>query len=374
MNCKFLSHGIALQYGKNVKPCCVWKETDWNFPVESVNFDEWFNTKELIESRKMLEQNMWPANCVKCQKLEEAGRGDSMRLNAESAYGHYNYNEITLEIRPGNTCNFACQTCWPEASSRVSSFHKRAFGTTDIVSESYTDFSILDPIADRIADVVLLGGEPFYDKNCLAFIDWCKKKDLSAGLLIFSNGSMLDWDFVENYKGKLTIVISLDAIGKVAEYIRQGTDWETVLANYTRLRNTPGVDVRVNITSSVYNYPFISELVEWLAEDWPGIVTFGTAFQPYLQEAVVPKVLTSSIATNLETTADVIWKSNIPEHQQWNASNALKDIANKLRTVEFDENLHAEFLNHSTKLDMVKNMFGEDYDPYFEKITKKLLT
>ena len=28
-------------------------------------------------------------------------------------------DDITLEIRPGNTCNFACQTCWPEASSRV---------------------------------------------------------------------------------------------------------------------------------------------------------------------------------------------------------------------------------------------------------------
>ena len=371
MNCKFLSHGVVLQYEKSVKPCCVWRTDDWNFPIQSTDLSKWFDTPEIVEARNQMAQGQWPKNCAKCQRQESAGRGDSMRLNGESAYGAYNSDEITLEIRPGNTCNFSCQSCWPEASSRVASHHKQAFGTDDVVSERYTDYSVLDPVAHRIRDIVVLGGEPFYDKSCLKFFEWAKQKDLDAHLLIFSNGSVIDFDFVDSYKGKLTMVISLDAYGKVAEYIRMGTEWDTVKQNYDRLMQTPNVDVRVNITASVYNYPFMSELVEWLAQDWPGIVTFGTAFQPYLQEAVVPKHLAQDIAKQLLHTADVIWQSNIPEHQQWNASNALKDIANKLETQAFDDALHDQFVNHCTKLDAVKNIFGEDYNEYFTKVKVK---
>lgn len=371
MRCQFLKHGITLQYEKAVKPCCVWKSIDWDFPLETTDLTKWFDSPQLIEYRKQMDRGVFPDNCAKCEKIESTGRGDSMRLNAESAYGHYKDDEITLEIRPGNTCNFSCQTCWPEASSRVSSHHKQAFGTEDVVSKRYIDYSILDPVAHRIKDIVLLGGEPFYDKSCLAFLDWLKQKDLDASLFVFTNGSVLDWNFIESYKGKLTIVVSLDAYGPVAEYVRAGTVWSTVKENYIKLMKTPNVETRVNVTTSVYNYPYISELLEWLAKDWPGIVTFGTAHQPYLQEAVVPKHLVNKIADDLEKTSKVIWQSNIPEHQQYNASNALKDIANKLLTLDFDSQLHDQFVNHCTKLDMVKNMFGEDYDSYFEKVKLK---
>lgn len=371
MKCKFLSHGVVLQYEKSIKPCCAWQTKNESFPVESTDLTKWFDLPHLKDARSKMDQNIWPENCIKCKKQEASGRGDSIRLNGESAYGHYNSDEITLEIRPGNTCNFSCQSCWPEASSRVASHHKQAFGIKDVVSERYTDFNALDSVVHRIKDIVVLGGEPFYDKSCLQFFDWAKQKNLNAHMFVFTNGSVIDFDFIESYKGKLTMVVSLDAYGKVAEYIRMGTEWDVVKSNYDRLMQIPNVDVRVNITASVYNYPFMSELVEWLAQDWPSIVTFGTVFQPYLQEAVVPKHLVDDIANKLTHTADVIWESNIPEHQQWNASNALKDIANKLMTNDFNNHLHDEFVVYCNKLDKVKNMFGEDYDDYFKKVKQK---
>tara|TARA_X000001382_G_scaffold25338_3_gene15874 strand:+ start:4004 stop:5119 length:1116 start_codon:yes stop_codon:yes gene_type:complete len=371
MKCKFLEHGVVLQYEKSVKPCCVWKTDDWHHPIANTDLTKWFDLPQLEQARNKLAQGIWPKNCSKCERQESSGRGDSMRLNGKSAYGDYSNDEITLEIRPGNTCNFSCQSCWPEASSRVASHHRQAFGIGNVVSERYTDYSILDSVAHRIRDIVVLGGEPFYDKSCLKFFEWLQEKNLDAGLLVFTNASMIDFDFVESYQGKLTMHVSLDAFGRVAEYVRQGTEWDTVKRNYDRLMDTPNVDVRVNITASVYNYPFISELVEWLAQDWPGIVTFGTAFQPYLQESVVPKHLVEKIAQDLERTTKIIWQSKIPEHQQHNASNALQDIANKLLTKEFDATLHDQFVNHCTKLDEVKNLYGEDYDEYFARVKIK---
>jgi ubiquitin C-terminal hydrolase len=55
-----------------------------------------------------------------------------MRLNGDAAYSHYAQDELVLEIRPGNTCNLACQTCWPQASSRVTDYYRKAKKTIDI--------------------------------------------------------------------------------------------------------------------------------------------------------------------------------------------------------------------------------------------------
>ena len=374
MNCKFLSNGLALSYDHLVKPCCVFDRKSWDHELKNTDLATWHEQPVVKELKKELALGVFPNRCKKCETHERTGRRDSVRLNGESAYSHYTKDDITLEIRPGNTCNFACQTCWPSASSRVSSYHKQAFGTSDIISKRYIDYDFLNPIAHRLRDIVLLGGEPFYDKNCIKFLEWLQEKQLDAALTVFTNGSVIDWDFINNYKGKLTVVVSLDAIGKVAQYIRPGTDWEIVKENYERLRNIKHINTRVNITTSIYNVPFVGELVRWLAQDWPEIVSFGNAAEPHLSLSAIPKNLVDSIVKDLQETIEIVKKSNIVLHQKQNTEGALSDIINRLRTHDFDKEKYTQFVNYKTKLDMVKNLYGEEYSPYFTNFTKKLLT
>lgn len=374
MNCKLLSHGLALSYDHLVKPCCVFDRKSWDHDLENTDLSTWHEHPAIKELQKELASGIFPSRCKKCEIVEKNNRKDSVRLNGESAYSHYTKDDITLEIRPGNTCNFACQTCWPSASSRVSSYHKQAFGTSDIISKRYIDYDFLNPIAHRLRDIAVLGGEPFMDKNCIKFLEWLQEKQLDAGLTISTNGSVIDWDFINNYKGKLTIVVSLDAMGKVAEYIRQGTDWEIIEENFKRLCNTQHITTRVHITTSIYNVPFIGELVRWLAQDWPEIVSFGNAMESHLSLLAIPKNLVEPIINDLQETIEIVKKSNIVVDQKQNAEGALSDIINRLRTHDFDKEKYTQFVNYKTKLDMVKNLYGEDYDPYFTNFTKKLLT
>jgi hypothetical protein len=374
MNCKFLSNGLALSYDHLVKPCCIFGRKDWEHTIENTDLTTWFDSAIVKDMQLELDSGKFPERCFKCKNVEEQNRGDSMRLNGERSYDHYTKDDITLEIRPGNTCNFACQTCWPTASSRVSSYHKQAFGSNDIVSKRYTDYRFLDPIAHRLRNIVLLGGEPFYDKNCSKFLEWLEDKKIDAELTLFTNGSMIDWDFVNNYKGKLTIVVSLDAMGKVAEYIRPGAEWETVRSNYKKLLATPHINTRVNITVSVYSIPFIGELLKWLARDWPEIVSFGTASETHLDLNVVPKTLVDPIVKDLRETIDIINNSNIVVHQKQNTQGVLQATINRLLTEKFNSDHHKQFVNYMTKLDMVKNLYGEDYDSYFKKIKSFMLT
>lgn len=370
MECKFIRHGIALSYDNIVKPCCVWTlDETWKQDnhLASTDFTTWHRNPKVIEIQKKLSSNEWPAPCINCQKSESRGRGDSMRGNGHSAYSHYQDNDITLEIRPGNTCNFSCQTCWPAASSKVAQHHHQA-GLIDIRSvdsRRIDNFDFLLPIKHRIRDVVLLGGEPFYDKSCKRFLSWAQEH-LDANMIMFTNGSLIDWDFVSNYRGKLTLVFSIDAVGSAAEYIRPGTIWSDILTNYQRAKNL--VSVRVNITCSVYNYHHLESLMQMLAPNWPDVVTFGTPNAAHLLEGVIPVKLREDIINSLSRAVDLVESATIESGQKSNTINALKDIIARLETLPWDQNSHQKWCNFVSAMDRVKGLHASNYCSVLENI------
>jgi molybdenum cofactor biosynthesis enzyme MoaA len=365
MECKFIRHGIALSYDQIVKPCCTWKISDsWRQAnhYKEIDFSSWHQSPQILSVRKALEDDQWPTTCAGCEKIEAQSRADSMRGNGNHAYADYKHNDITLEIRPGNTCNFACQTCWPEASSRVAQYHSQA-GLIDIKKLDSTrmdEFDFLLPIADRIRDVVLLGGEPFYDKSCLKFLSWAQK-NLRSHMMMFTNGSVIDIDFLQSYAGKLTVIFSLDAVGRPAEYIRYGTVWPEVLANYHTVKAMTKIELRVNITCSVFNYTHLEPLIELLCKDWPAVVSFGVPHQPYLTEQSIPWHMRDSVKHSLLRVVDRLTVSQIPSDQKTNAVNAVSSIIRNLDTVPFNSQHNQTLREFIAKMDLVKQIDSNDY-------------
>jgi len=370
MDCKFIHNGLAISYDHVVKPCCVWKiDSAWQQQnqLSTTDLAGWHTSQSVINIQQSLAQDHWPTACGDCARVEHHGRSDSMRANGNSAYAHYGANDITLEIRPGNTCNFACQTCWPAASSRVAQYHSQA-GLIDIKSVNsnrITDFEFLLPIQHRIRDVVLLGGEPFYDKACREFLSWAQQ-NLSANLTMFTNGSMIDWDFLSNYQGQITLVFSIDAMGRAAEYVRMGTVWSDVWSNYQRAKTM--VNTRVNITTSVYNYHHLESLMELLAPEWPEVVSFGAPSSEYLLESTVPTELRGEIVDSLLRAVDLVKKANIESGQQHNAINALTSIASKLQTHLWNTAGHQQWRNFVQSMDQVKGIAAGDYCSTLNKL------
>jgi len=365
MECKFIKYGIALAYDQVVKPCCEWRlDSAWKEQnhISQVDLSTWHKSPQVVKFAQQLEKNTWPIPCGKCAQIEHSGRFDSMRGNSNHAYAHYKDDDITLEIRPGNVCNFACQTCWPAASSRVADYHSRAglINIKDVDSNSFDDFDFLLPIAHRIKDVVLLGGEPFYDKSCLKFLFWAQQ-NLSSNIMMFTNGSRVDYDFIKSYPGRLTLIFSLDAIKKPAEYIRHGTDWNQVVENYHTVKSMSNVETRVNITCSVYNYLYIEELIEFLCKDWPAVVSFGVPNSSYLRESVVPMPHRKPMIDSLNRAIDVVRATDIESGQKSNAINALTSIIENLRTLPWSESDHKKLCDFVERMDTVKQISMKDY-------------
>lgn len=363
-----MTNGMSIQYDGVVKPCCTWiVDEKWkkeNHYTKIADIENWHNSPQVLEKRKMLERGEWPSNCVNCKNAEESGRDDSMRGNGNNAYYNYSEKDITIEIRPGSVCNFACQSCWPDASSRVRHFMDKA-GLIDknkIDASSITDFTFLSPVSHRIKDVILLGGEPFYDKNCLKFLEWAVE-NIDANIMIFTNGLYIDYDFIRSYKSKITLILSIDAIGKPADYIRYGSDWDKVKTNYFEIRKYENVELRVNITTSAYNFCYLENLLDFLIEDWPDLVTFGYANEKHLQPNIIPNEKRKNIIKSLETIPKKIWNSSIHEHQQHNTANAINSIINKLKNDDFNHEQYDYLCSYIKKMDFVKKIRIKEYCP-----------
>lgn len=369
IKCKFITNGLSIQYDGIVRPCCTWiDDSEWkdqNHYTNIKDFSNWHKSPQVLEKKKMLDRGEWPDNCVNCKKIEELGRGDSMRGNGNSAYKSYNEEDITLEIRPGSVCNFACQSCWPDASSRVRDFMHKAgiIEKSKVISRSIQDFEFLHPVSHRIKDVVLLGGEPFFDKHCQKFLNWATT-NLKSNIMIFTNGQNIDYDFIKNYKHKLTLIFSIDAIGKPAEYIRYGGEWEKIKENFLKTRKYENTEVRVNITTSAYNLYYLKDLLDFLMDDWPNLVTFGTALENHLQPNVIPIKQRQIIIDRLEKILDSVPSSSIQNiDQKYNLINAINSLVYKLKNDKFDDKNHEYLCSFIKQMDKVKKIEMQHYCP-----------
>lgn len=366
LNCKFITNGISIQQDQVLRPCCTWNfDQDWanSNNIKTTDLANWHSSENILKIKEQLDRGEWPTQCTRCKGREEAGDYNNMRSNGNSAYSHYTDSDITLEIRPGNVCNFACQTCWPKASTRVANFQYRA----GIIKERPADelienFEFLEPIAHRIRDVVLLGGEPFYDKHCRKFLDW-SRQHLTATQMIFTNGLFVDYDFLDNYNGKIILIFSLDAIGKAAEYVRFGTVWDQVWENYKKCRSRENIEIRVNVTTSVYNYIYVKPLFELLSLHWPDLITFGSVNEGYLQVKNIPIENRQPIIDSLITVAPLIEQLDIVEHQKQHVVNYVQVMIENLKNQEFDAKSYQYLKKYIESLDRVKNIRIEDYCP-----------
>lgn len=367
MDCKFLSNGVSINNKGILRPCCWWRiDPEWEEQNHIAQFEDissWRKKAKLDQELEALQNGTWPERCIRCKQVEQSADYSSMRMNGNSAYGHYAKDDITLEIKPGNVCNFACQTCWPTASTRVAKFlhDAKLLDKKTVSTNRISDFSILNPIAKNIKNVVLLGGEPFYDKNCRKFLSWAKD-NLDAECTIFTNGSIIDFDFIDQYKGKLTLVFSIDAIGKPIEYIRFGSDWETIKKNYEKCKKIEHIAVRVNITSSIYNVFYLPDLVEFLLEDWPDLVTIDKAKEEEFGLNVIPKVNRKPVIDKLSTILDLMHDDiNIQNHQKTNIINFVNHLIDALTNEEYNSTAHIQLLKFVKAMDKVKNIRAEDY-------------
>jgi hypothetical protein len=70
----------------------------------------------------------------------------------------------------------------------------------------------------------------------------------------------------KHFSKKVEIYASIDHCKERAEYIRHGTDWGQVEANFMLAKQTPYVNIQINTVLSVFNYLTIDKFYQYLID------------------------------------------------------------------------------------------------------------
>jgi sulfatase maturation enzyme AslB (radical SAM superfamily) len=212
-------------------------------------------------------------NCETCYKLEDNGFAshrikENNRWLLDPDVKEYintyipDSEEITFsyDLRYSNICNLACIGCMPQQSSLwAKELHLQI---------KPINFKFDLDKATKAKWIYLAGGEPFLTDELIALLKQISDLDVQPLVCINTNLTIQDDDIkkiCENIHN-LTLQISIDGVGKVAEYHRWPLKWEKFKRNLEWAREL-NCNIVFNTVVDAVNVGFIDQILEY--EDYP---------------------------------------------------------------------------------------------------------
>ena len=272
------THLEVLQSGE-IRPCCV--HTDIVGHVKNDSLSTAFNHSKMQTLRQDLLNGQKPSGCNKCWAAESKGltsnRSYHMRLRKKELLT-FDLDHPTLQsldLKPGNTCNFKCRICSPSSSSL---FEQEVKLSKSISVESFnwaeSDSKTIDEIVEllpNLANIDMYGGEPFLIKPLLHVVQQAVEQGHASQIRLHynSNGSIYPDTQIEYWKKfkHVDIQFSIDNIGPRFE-LERGGSWQKVESNIKKLVNLNLSNVSISImpTISIMNVLYLDEILQWAEE------------------------------------------------------------------------------------------------------------
>ena len=249
--------------------------------------DELGDFKTNVEYNKirtsMLKGEKLPDHCNYCYDYESKGVESYREFETIEWVSKLDINSVEdldkithpyhYEIRLSNKCNLMCRSCKPEHSHLIDKEYKKfniiypGLQTFKYSSTSLIDINSLGPDTR----VYLTGGDPTVIPEVYEFMEKCIKADkIDFDFTLGTNGQKLSKRFLEltRHFTNMNFSISLDGYGKVNDYWRWGSDFNTVIKN-THLLENQGHTISINCVPGIYNVTNLHLLYEFLDKELP---------------------------------------------------------------------------------------------------------
>ena len=256
-------------------PCC---HAEMAYPVGNTRFktlEDIYRDAPMRELRKdMLNERYNPA-CNRCYEQEESGFF-SGRKSANKHHGHHvkridddKFQMSYWDIRFSNLCNLSCRSCghifsssWYQDQAQLAGgYWKDRNRALNYAGRTETDmWEQLVPHLDYVEQIYFAGGEPLMMAEHYNILDELERRGRFDVRLIyntnFTHVQLKDRTVFDYWKkfDSVAVGASLDAMGPRAEYIRKGSNWNTVERNRMQMLETcPDVDFYISPTLSIMN-------------------------------------------------------------------------------------------------------------------------
>jgi hypothetical protein len=260
-----------------ISPCCIYQGTIGTLPAISLNTA--FYGTHMEQLRLDFLNNKKPSGCATCWAREDHGlvsnRKHHNNLLKKSLLTQYLSNPgiVSLDLKPGNTCNFKCRICNPRASSVFA--QEVVVHSKDQLHQSYNwaelapqVFSEVEQLLPNMTNIDMYGGEPFLIKQLSSLIHLAVEQNHAQHIRLHynSNGSIYPETLVNLWKEfeHVDLHFSIDNVGARFELERGGT-WSTVESNILRLLDLglPNLKISIMPVISIMNIYYLDELLEW---------------------------------------------------------------------------------------------------------------
>lgn len=375
----------------NVKPCCRYVGHLTNQKIgNSINNP--FHSDFMDDLRKDMLEGRRNKGCLKCWQEEDAGKGMSIRQNYNRDFdllGDLNHDididnpEIKwLELSFNNRCNIRCRMCGPYFSTNWykdwAAVKEYVPGLSDLGTASSPEdiekyvlenpepktinTDILDEVLPNIRHIKMTGGEPFIMPEYMEILEKLVAMgradkvylNYSTNLTVMPKKRLIElW---KHFKA-VEFATSFDGVGKVIEYQRHPSKWETVEKVTRKLFEIPNGRVGTRPTITIYNILDVPNITEYWAQLYDEFTEDGFNEKVWINHthAAMPQYLSLTVLPD--------WaKQIVKERLEWQAPNLRqqKSWDHLVSYMYSEDNSHLlpKFVDFTKKLDERR---GEDF-------------
>jgi sulfatase maturation enzyme AslB (radical SAM superfamily) len=240
--------------------------------------------------QRMIDGEKLPEHCKICYDYEDKGVESYRQYETKdwiTKLGITSLEDLDkidspkfYDLRLSNKCNLMCRSCKPEFSHLIDR-ENRQHKTYTIVAKKekfkYTDTDVINiDKLDSDCQVYLTGGEPTVMTGVYTFMKNCiTKGKTNFDYTLGTNGMKFSEKFLElsSHFPNMNFSISLDGYGKVNDYWRWGSDWDTIIANTKKLQAL-GHSISINTVPGIYNITNLHLLYEFLDKEFPNTTVY----------------------------------------------------------------------------------------------------
>ena len=283
-------------------PCCMatvdhphdgcWHGAKSDFPapkVSEVSPSEFFYSDYMKQLRSdMRSGEVTPLInkvCANCINEEKKGGKGLRKPSWKEPLGRV----ISVKLKLyGNVCNLSCYMCRiKDSSSRIRQTEKLMeidpeFGEmleydklTYDMKHGGVNYNVIEDIkklAPKIEKIYIIGGEPFIMPRHYEVLDSLIEIGQAKNIILkyHTNLTKLEWkgnhifDYIKEFYG-CEINWSLEALGEQNDYIRFGSNWESNLENYHKIKDH--AKVWANVCASSLSILSLDKTIEWMKSE-----------------------------------------------------------------------------------------------------------
>lgn len=309
MLCLWPFRHVSIDQRGRIRPCCSWRFEEYEEHYDDstiVNFNH-STIQDYIDSQflKTLQTDMandqFPkGGCSDCINEMKSGRDTLFEAGNRKYAMSQNFRIHDMEIKFGNKCNLACVMCAPACSTLIENEAIENFDFIESQGFDATRKRIYDGITpwfereDKMRDLAqfasksrlirFTGGEPTVNGYLRKFLSYLKEYTTDIDLKLTTNGFKIPQSLLESVKDFKSVWFdfSIDGVGKVNEFVRWPSKWDSINTNIERCASLSNSYVTVKTTLHAVNMHNIGEICEWVNKN-PNIIEWDVnlVWEPY---------------------------------------------------------------------------------------------